>query len=85
MKRLAAVLTVIAIFCSGCFSIPMAVRTEIDFMDVVVDTALSEMKEATSPGQVAETGSRALLRLAPHTENLRLWAEGQEVDDASGP
>lgn len=85
MKRLLSVLAVLAIFCSGCFSIPSAVKTEIDFMDVVVDTALSELKAATSTEQVAETSSRALLRLAPHTENLRLWAEGREVDDASGP
>lgn len=85
MKRLAAVLAVIAVLCAGCFSIPVAIRTEIDFADTVVDVALREMKEATSAEQVAETGSRALLRLAPHTENLRLWAEGQEVTDGSGP
>jgi hypothetical protein len=85
MKRLAAVLAVLAIFCSGCFSIPSAIKTEIDFADTVVDTALRELKEATNAEQVAETSSRALLRLAPHTENLRLWAEGQGVDDDSGP
>ena len=85
MKRLVAVLVIIAIFCSGCFSIPAVVKTEIDFADTVVDTALRELQEATSTEQVAETSSRALLRLAPHTENLRLWAEGQEVRDGSGP
>ncbi len=85
MKRLAAVLFAILIVCSGCFSIPAAIRTEIDFADTVVDVALREMKEATNAEQVAETGSRALLRLAPHTETLRLWAEGQGVTDDGGP
>ncbi len=85
MKRLVAVLAIVAVLCTGCFGIPAAIRTEIDFVDTVVDTALRELKEATTAEQVAETSSRALLRLAPHTENLRQWAEGQEVSDDDGP
>jgi hypothetical protein len=85
MKRLVAVLAIVAVFCSGCFSIPGPIKTEIDFVDTVVDVALRELKDAENADDVAETSSRALLRLAPHTENLRQWAEGQEVDDDSGP
>ncbi len=85
MKRTVAVLAIVVVLCSGCFSIPAAIKTEIDFTDTVVDTALREMNKATSAEEMAVMGTRALLRLAPHTENLRLWAEGQEVDDGSGP
>lgn len=85
MKHLVAVLAIVAVLCAGCYSIPAAIRTEIDFTDTVVDTALREMNKAASAEEMAVLGTKALLRLAPHTENLRLWAEGQGVDDGSGP
>jgi hypothetical protein len=77
MKRLAAVVLFVSLFCTGCCAIPNAIKTELDFIDTIVDVALVELKTAENADDVAETSSRALLRLAPHTENLRQWAEGK--------
>jgi len=77
MKRLAVVMAIVAVCFVGCCTIPAAVKTQIDFVDTVTDVALKELKDAENADQVAEISSRALLRLAPHTENLRQWAEGQ--------
>lgn len=73
-------LLALILFCgAGCYSVPAKIRTEIDFMDTVVDTALIELKKVKTVDQAAETSTRALLRLAPHTENLRLWVAGEGV------
>jgi hypothetical protein len=85
MKRLAVVALLVLLFCAGCHAIPNAIKVELDFIDTVVDVAIVELTAATNADDVAETSSRALLRLAPHTETLRIWAEGQEVRDDSGP
>ncbi len=81
MRR--AVLCLVAlVMLAGCPTrIPAAVRTEIDFLDVVISTAVKETAEISDPSQRADKAVRALKRAAPHTDNLRRWAAGEGVAD----
>lgn len=65
------------VFFSSCGT-PLAIKTEIDFIDTVTQTAVKEIEASDDPAVRAEKGYRALKRLAPHTDNLKRWAEGEE-------
>lgn len=65
----------------GCASIPAEIKTEIDFVDTVVQTAVVELEAESDVAKKADKAERALKRLAPHTDNLRRFAEkGQSAD-----
>ena len=82
MRSLCAVLA--ALFLFGC--VPSAVKTEIDFVDTVVQVGVMETKEFFTTNDAAEKirlGQLAigsLRRLQPHTKNLKCWVEGEEPD-----
>jgi hypothetical protein len=70
----------LAFVLAGCFGVPGAVKTEIDFVDTVTQIAIKEGAEIEDAENRAEKYERALKRIAPHTDNLRRWAEGEESD-----
>lgn len=65
----------------GCTSIPAEIKTEIDFVDTVVQTAVTELEAEDDVAKKAEKAERALKRLAPHTDNLRRFVEKKEPAD----
>jgi len=76
----------LVLFLIGCT--PAAIKTEIDFVDTVVQTGVSEtegFEEASDvdKGRMGEKAIRALRRLKPHTENLRRWIEREGPADDS--
>ena len=78
MRVLAALLLVFA--ATACT--PAAVRTQIDFLHVVVSTGVSEVDAAETPEEAGELAIRALRRAEPHTTALKAWVEGvAHVDD----
>jgi hypothetical protein len=79
MRRAILCLVLLVAF-AGC-SVPAAIRTEIDFLDVVISTAVTETAEISDPSQRADKAVRALKRAEPHAANLRRWAAGEEAVD----
>ena len=71
MKLVAALLLLV---CVGC-GIPKAIAIEIDFLDVVLSTAVKETAVITDDAQRATKAVKALKRAAPHAENLKRWVE----------
>ncbi|KKN73531.1 hypothetical protein LCGC14_0399730 [marine sediment metagenome] len=65
---------------AGC-RVPAAIRTEIDFLHVVISTGVKEADQISNPAARADKAVRALKRAEPHSENLRRWAEGEDVND----
>jgi hypothetical protein len=78
MRRL-LLAAVVAVGLAGC--IPAAIRTEIDFLDTVLATAVTETALIEDAEQRADKAVRALKRAAPHAANLKRWAEGEKPND----
>ena len=82
MRRLSVILTLVVVFgFVGCTRIPTAIRTEIDFLHTVISTGVKETSQIEDSAQRADKAVRALKRAEPHSENLRRWAEGEDVND----
>ena len=79
---IALMLVVVLGLSAGCNGrIPAAIRTEIDFLHTVISTGVKETSQIEEPAQRADKAVRALKRAEPHSENLRRWAEGEDVND----
>lgn len=76
-----AVLALVVVFGAiGCNRIPAEIKTEIDFLHVVISTGVKEASQLSDPAQKADKAVRALKRAEPHSENLLRWAEGKDSD-----
>lgn len=69
------------LFLAGCPRVPAEIKTEISFLDTVISTAVKEAEELDDASQRADKAVRALKRAAPHADNLRRWASGEEAAD----
>lgn len=78
------VLAVVALVLTGC--VPAAIKSEIDFVDTVVQQGVEETgkffttNDTEEKLKIAEKAVGALRRLKPHSANLKRWVEGEEPD-----
>lgn len=77
MRRL-LLAVILAVGLAGC--IPAAIRTEIDFLDTVLSTAVTESALIDDAEKRADKAVRAIKRAAPHAANLKRWAEGKKPE-----
>ena len=70
---------VVAIGLTGCT--PAAIKSEIDFLDTVLSTAVKETAEIADDKQRADKAVRALNRAAPHAANLKRWIDKEQPDE----
>ena len=73
----------ICVASAGCCSTPSAIVDEIHFMDTVVRVGVKETEgfESANAEDAQALGLKAvnaLRRLAPHTDNLKRWSDGEE-------
>ena len=76
MRILVAVL--LLSLCAACT--PGPVRTQIDFLELVISTGVEEAEAAPDVETRADIAVRALQRARLHAESLKAWVEGKVVD-----
>lgn len=88
MRRFWSLAVAAALLTAGCtWFVPSDIKTEIDFMDTVVQVGVKESVgiEAVADDAAARTQAmkavKALRRLAPHADNLKRWIEGKEPSE----
>lgn len=85
MRRFWFLTAVVTLVFSGCtWFVPSDIKTEIDFMDTVVQVSVKEtegvedISDDAKARAVAMKAVKAMRRASPHSDNLKRWIEGKE-------
>ena len=63
----------------SCGTVPSAVKTQIEFVALEVDTARKEIGKAETDAAKLKRALKSLERIQPHTTDLRKFARGEET------